>query len=164
MDAGPAVDGLLAGWIRVPPLARKIGTRAAAINRVELFKRIVRADLDGTWQDAFIATINALRIVDRGDIPASQMRGGWAGVLTNSPDGHIILEETPGYDGLFLALGDSGTNFKTAPMIGKCLAEWIVDGAPKTVDIPVFRGGRFESGEPIPGGVAYGVGPTSVFH
>jgi len=92
------------------------------------------------------------------------MRGGWAGVLTNSPDGHAILEQTPGYDGLFLAVGDSGTNFKTAPMIGKCMAEWIVDGAPKTVDITVFRGSRFAEGTPIPGGVAYGVGPTSVFH
>jgi sarcosine oxidase subunit beta len=92
------------------------------------------------------------------------MRGGWAGVITNSPDGHAVIEQTPGYDGLFLALGDSGTNFKTAPMIGKCLAEWIVDGAPKSVDVTVFRGSRFAEGAPIPGGVAYGSGPTSVFH
>jgi sarcosine oxidase subunit beta len=92
------------------------------------------------------------------------MRGGWAGVLTNSPDGHIVLEQTPGYDGLFLALGDSGTNFKTAPMIGKCLTEWIMDGAPQSVDITVFAGKRFEDGTPIPGGIPYGVGPTSVFH
>jgi sarcosine oxidase subunit beta len=92
------------------------------------------------------------------------MRGGWAGVIMNSPDGHAVLEQTPGYDGLFLALGDSGTNFKTAPMIGKCLSEWIVDGAPRSVDITVFRGSRFATGEPIPGGVAYGAGPTSVFH
>jgi sarcosine oxidase subunit beta len=92
------------------------------------------------------------------------MRGGWAGVLTNSPDGHIVLEQTPGYDGLFLAVGDSGTNFKTAPMIGKCLTEWIMDGAPKSVDITVFAGKRFADNTPIPGGIPYGVGPTSVFH
>jgi sarcosine oxidase subunit beta len=92
------------------------------------------------------------------------MRGGWAGVLTNSPDGHIVLEQTPGYDGLFLALGDSGTNFKTAPMIGKCLTEWIMDGAPQSVDITVFAGKRFEDGTPIPDSIPYGVGPTSVFH
>lgn len=92
------------------------------------------------------------------------MRGGWAGVIMNSPDGHAVLEQTPGYEGLFLALGDSGTNFKTAPMIGKCLSEWIVDGAPRSVDITVFRGSRFATGDPIPGGVAYGDGPTSVFH
>jgi sarcosine oxidase subunit beta len=95
---------------------------------------------------------------------ATPMRGGWAGVITNSPDGHAVIERTPGYDGLFLALGDSGTNFKTAPMIGKCLAEWVIDGAPKSVDITVFRGSRFADGSPIPGGVAYGSGPTSVFH
>jgi hypothetical protein len=49
-------------------------------------------------------------------------------------------------------------------MIGKCLAEWIVDGAPKSVDITVFRGSRFAEGTSIPGGVSYGVGATSVFH
>ena len=92
------------------------------------------------------------------------MRGGWSGVLTNSPDGHIVLEQTPGYAGLFLAVGDSGTNFKTAPMIGQCLTEWIVDGAPKTVDITVFDGARFAENRLIPGGVSYGDGPTSVFH
>lgn len=92
------------------------------------------------------------------------MRGGWSGVLTNSPDGHIVLEQTPGYEGLFLAVGDSGTNFKTAPMIGQCLSEWIVDGAPKSVDITVFDGARFKEGRGIPGGVSYGDGPTSVFH
>lgn len=92
------------------------------------------------------------------------MRGGWAGVITNSPDGHAVIEQTPGYDGLFLALGDSGTNFKTAPMIGKCLAEWVIDGAPTSVDVTVFRGSRFADGSPIPGGVAYGSGVTSVFH
>lgn len=92
------------------------------------------------------------------------MRGGWAGVITNSPDGHAVIEQTPGYDGLFLALGDSGTNFKTAPMIGKCLAEWVIDGAPSSVDVTVFRGSRFSDGSPIPGGVAYGSGATSVFH
>jgi len=81
-----------------------------------------------------------------------------------SPDGHIVLEKSPGYEGLFLAVGDSGTNFKTAPMIGQCLTEWIIDGAPKTVDITVFDGARFAEKRPIPGGVAYGDGPTSVFH
>src|SRR6478735_1405711 len=90
------------------------------------------------------------------------MRGGWAGVITNSPDGHAVIEQTAGYDGLFLALGDSGTNFKTAPMIGKCLAEWVIDGAPASVDVTVFRGSRFADGSPIPGGVAYGSGATSV--
>lgn len=92
------------------------------------------------------------------------MRGGWSGVLTMSPDGHIVLEKTPGYEGLFLAVGDSGTNFKTAPMIGQCLTEWIIDGAPKSVDITVFDGARFAEKRRIPGGVAYSDGPTSVFH
>jgi sarcosine oxidase, subunit beta len=44
--------------------------------------------------------------------------------------------------------GDSGTSFKTSPAIGVCLAEWIVDGSPKLVDLTPFRSTRFAEGQP----------------
>jgi sarcosine oxidase subunit beta len=44
--------------------------------------------------------------------------------------------------------GDSGTSFKTAPATGICLAEWIVEGAPKLVDLTPFRSSRFAEGKP----------------
>ncbi len=50
--------------------------------------------------------------------------------------------------GLFVMAGDSGTSFKTAPAIGTCLAEWIVDGAPKLVALTPFRSTRFAEGRP----------------
>ncbi|MER3486414.1 MAG: hypothetical protein C4345_11005, partial [Chloroflexota bacterium] len=59
-------------------------------------------------------------------------------------------------EGLVLAVGCSGTNFKTAPAIGRCLAEWITDGAPRTVDLHAFRASRFAEGKPITGQHEYG--------
>ena len=91
------------------------------------------------------------------------MRGGWAGVIAMSPDAHGIIDRIPAYRGLYCALGDSGTNFKTGPAIGKCLAEWIVDGAPQTVDLRPFRSTRFAEGELLVGRHEYGDEPMNVF-
>ena len=45
-------------------------------------------------------------------------------------------------------LGDSGTSFKTSPAIGRCLAEWIVNGKPQLMDMSPFRSTRFAEGQP----------------
>jgi sarcosine oxidase subunit beta len=76
------------------------------------------------------------------------MRGGWAGIIMMSPDGRPIIDQIPSIPGLYVMLGDSGTSFKTAPAIGKCLAEWIVHGTPRTVDLTPFRSTRFAEGKP----------------
>ncbi|MEA2528520.1 MAG: hypothetical protein QOG89_164, partial [Thermomicrobiales bacterium] len=51
--------------------------------------------------------------------------------------------------------GDSGTSFKTAPAIGVCLAQWIVDGASELVDLTPFRSTRFGEGKPWVDELAY---------
>lgn len=76
------------------------------------------------------------------------MRGGWSGIYMMSPDGRPIIDQIPSVPGLYCMLGDSGTSFKTAPAIGKCLAEWIVNGEPQTVDLTPFRSTRFAEGKP----------------
>lgn len=76
------------------------------------------------------------------------MRGGWAGLIMMSPDGRPIIDQIPSVPGLYGMLGDSGTSFKTAPAIGRCLAEWIVYGKPRTVDLTPFRSTRFAEGQP----------------
>ncbi|HET7092295.1 MAG TPA: FAD-binding oxidoreductase, partial [Thermomicrobiales bacterium] len=91
------------------------------------------------------------------------MRGGWAGVITMSPDGHAIIDELQPYRGLFAILGDNGTNFKTAPAIGKGVAEWVTTGAPQTVDLRAFRATRFAEADPIVGEHEYGDRPLDVF-
>jgi sarcosine oxidase subunit beta len=76
------------------------------------------------------------------------MRGGWAGMIMMSADGRPIIDQIPSVAGLYCMLGDSGTSFKTSPAIGRCLAEWIVDGKPRTVDLTPFRSTRFAEGQP----------------
>jgi sarcosine oxidase subunit beta len=78
---------------------------------------------------------------------ASTMRGGWAGMIMMSPDGRPIIDRFPSIPGLYGMLGDSGTSFKTSPAIGRCLAEWIVDGTPRTADLAPFRASRFAEGK-----------------
>lgn len=76
------------------------------------------------------------------------MRGGWAGVITMSPDGRPIIDQIDAIPGLYCMVGDSGTSFKTSPAIGKCLAEWITAGEPQTADLTPFRATRFAEGRP----------------
>jgi sarcosine oxidase subunit beta len=74
-------------------------------------------------------------------------RGGWSGLFTTTPDWHPILDAVPGIDGLYCAVGFSGHGFKLSPMIGVTMAELIVEGAGKTVDISPLRFSRFEEGD-----------------
>ena len=76
------------------------------------------------------------------------MRGGWAGMIMMSGDGRPIIDQIPSVAGLFTMLGDSGTSFKTSPAVGRCLAEWIVHGKPRTADLAPFRASRFAEGRP----------------
>jgi sarcosine oxidase subunit beta len=92
----------------------------------------------------------------------STVRGNWQGVIMRSPDSVPIIDQIPAYAGLFCMTGDSGTSFKTSPAIGKCLAEWIVDGAPKTVDLRPFRSTRFAEGQPWVDEHAYGLAPATI--
>ena len=56
-----------------------------------------------------------------------------------------------GPDGFYLDCGHSGTGFKTAPAVGLAMAELIVEGAARTVDISAFAPGRFEEGRLLVG-------------
>ena len=79
----------------------------------------------------------------------------WSGVDGNTPDGHLILDQAPGIDGLYLAVGMSGTGFKIGPAVGKCMSELIVDGHASSADITPFRLSRFDEGETLVGKYEY---------
>ncbi len=81
-------------------------------------------------------------------IARSSARGNWACALMGSPDSRPIIGALEQYDGLYTMTGDNGTSFKTAPAIGKCLAELIVSGEATTVDLSPFRPSRFAEGKP----------------
>jgi sarcosine oxidase subunit beta len=71
----------------------------------------------------------------------------WVGLYEMTPDRHPILGEAPGVRGLFLANGFSGHGFQHAPVVGKLLAELVLEGRTRTVDISGLGLERFESGE-----------------
>jgi sarcosine oxidase subunit beta len=71
-----------------------------------------------------------------------------------TPDQRPILGQA-GPEGYYLACGFSGTGFKTAPAVGKCMAELIVDGEVSTLDISPFRLERFKEHKPLVGEFPY---------
>ena len=83
--------------------------------------------------------------MERGDLHSAH--GGYDGI---TPDQHPILGAA-GPDGFYLDCGHSGTGFKTAPAVGLCMAELILDGQAKTVDISPYGPGRFAEGRLVKG-------------
>jgi len=77
-------------------------------------------------------------------------RTGHGGQDGMTPDQRPILGPA-GPDGLFLQCGFSGSGFKTAPAVGEVMAEWILDGAPRSVDVRRFGHERFAAGRLIQG-------------
>ena len=72
-----------------------------------------------------------------------------------SRDRHAILGRVDGMDGLYLATAFSGSGFKIAPAVGMCMAELVLDGRAKTVDIEPFGLGRFAEGRSPEGPYPY---------
>jgi sarcosine oxidase subunit beta len=71
----------------------------------------------------------------------------WAGLYEMSPDGHALLGRAPGLENLFLANGSSGHGVMHAPALGQLLAEIILDGTARTLDVHALRPSRFAEGD-----------------
>jgi sarcosine oxidase, subunit beta len=80
------------------------------------------------------------------------VHGGQDGM---TPDQRAILGRA-GPDGFYLLCGFSGTGFKTAPAIGACMAELILDGEASTADISDYSLERFAEGRTLVGRYPYG--------
>ncbi|MAE64520.1 MAG: hypothetical protein CMJ18_09650 [Phycisphaeraceae bacterium] len=65
-----------------------------------------------------------------------------------TPDDMPILESAEGIEGLYYAVGFSGSGFSAAPWIGKRMAAFIAEGR-KPADFGIFNLGRFAQGELI---------------
>jgi sarcosine oxidase, subunit beta len=91
------------------------------------------------------ANLLSRRIPLLGDAP---YRSGRAGMLDMTPDGRPILGPE-GPEGLYLAVGWSGTGFKKAPAVGAELARWICEGAPHREELKAYTLDRFRTGDLI---------------
>ena len=72
---------------------------------------------------------------------------GYAGLYTSTPDSHPIMDAVAGIDGLYICTGFSGHGFKLSPMVGKLMAELMLDGQATSMDISPLRISRFAEGQ-----------------
>ncbi len=77
------------------------------------------------------------------------LRRSWAGLYAVTPDHHAILGEVAGHPGFVLACGFSGHGVMHAPAVGRAIAELIVTGASRSVDITPLALERFSRGGAI---------------
>lgn len=83
-----------------------------------------------------------------------------SGPIDVTPDVCAIIDRIDP-EGLYLAVGMSGSGFKKGPAIGACVAELIVHGEARTAPIHPFRLSRFREGDPIASN-SYVIAPESV--
>lgn len=74
-------------------------------------------------------------------LASAQLSRGVVGVYDFTPDGHPVVDQV--LEGLWVAAGFSGAGFKSAPALGLALAEWIVQGQPRSLDLGFLSLGRF---------------------
>ncbi|MGE5486011.1 MAG: NAD(P)/FAD-dependent oxidoreductase [Ignavibacteriales bacterium] len=72
----------------------------------------------------------------------------WSGLYTISPDCQPILGGTPEVAGFFMAVGFSGHGFMLAPIVGRLMAEMILD-KPASIDISMLDLARYDRHELI---------------
>lgn len=73
---------------------------------------------------------------------ASYVRG-WAGVFAVSADLHPLIGLVPGYENLYAIFGCNGTGFKTAPAVGKALADQITGVSDPAIALAALRPARY---------------------
>lgn len=107
------------------------------------------ADPDAFAQSATAESLAGLVERAVGRVPALADAAIWRGVTgiyDVSPDFRPLIGQTPGTRGLYVVCGFSGMGFKISPAIGLCVAELVLDGRAKTVDLAAFDPARFEPG------------------
>jgi glycine/D-amino acid oxidase-like deaminating enzyme len=100
----------------------------------------------GEEELALLALLGARRIPALGE--AGLVRGV-TGIYDMTPDQRPLLGPVPGVEGLQLAAGFSGMGYKISPAVGLAMAELLLDGEGRTVDLSIFDPGRFAAGRPI---------------
>jgi sarcosine oxidase, subunit beta len=73
-------------------------------------------------------------------------RACWSGLYEVTPDRNPVLGRLPGVDGWVNACGFSGHGVQQAPAVGRVIAEEVLHGAARSIDIGPLRAERFRLG------------------
>jgi sarcosine oxidase subunit beta len=73
----------------------------------------------------------------------------WAGLYEVTPDAHPIIGPAGGLPGFYVVAGFSGHGFMHGPVAGLLVAEQILDGVARTVDIAALAWERFDTGHAL---------------
>jgi sarcosine oxidase subunit beta len=106
-----------------------------------------RASFSTTPDETFVAEEllpTAVRVFP--PLEEAAVEHSWVGLYEMTPDRHPIIGEVPALRGFYLANGFSGHGFQHAPVVGKLLAEMIVEGGARTVDVSSLGLERFAEG------------------
>ena len=80
-------------------------------------------------------------------LETSQLRPGWVGFMTITPDWQPIIGSLPEIDGLYCAAGFSGQGFQISPAVGHYLAQMILKNDEASHVLAPFAPDRF-AGQP----------------
>ena len=79
----------------------------------------------------------------------AEVAAEWAGLYEVTPDDQPIIGRLPAVDGLSVCAGFSGHGLMHGPAAGLLMAEEILDGRARTIDIDSLRWARFEAGASV---------------
>ena len=92
-------------------------------------------------QDAWSRFVRRVPLMEE-----AQYSSGYAGLYTNTPDSHPVIDRVEGIEGLYVCTGFSGHGFKLSPVVGVIMAELVLDGRATTIEISPLRMSRFREG------------------
>ncbi|HEX8969642.1 MAG TPA: FAD-binding oxidoreductase [Chloroflexota bacterium] len=98
-----------------------------------------RVDLD--WEQRHLAA--AVRRMPL--LESAGLAHHWAGLYEMTPDAHPLIGRLEPLANAYIVAGFSGHGFMHGPIAGKLLAELILDGGTRTLDISALRPGRFQA-------------------
>jgi glycine/D-amino acid oxidase-like deaminating enzyme len=82
-------------------------------------------------------------------LETAELRPGWSGLMSISPDWQPVLGRLPEVTGLYCAAGFSGGGFKISPAVGDLMAGLMTGETEATQLLAPFRPARFAENEPL---------------
>jgi len=98
-------------------------------------------DTSVNWE--FLEKVNSVAVQRLPVLADAGIAHAWAGLYEMTPDAMPIIGPAVQVEGLYLIAGFSGHGFQHSPAAGRMLAEIMVAGTPRDLDVSPFAFDRF---------------------